>query len=283
MPEEEEGIFYHLKQWFKKWRLAIVSVIIGIAVLGISESISSTSFLTSFFKNLLTVLGIALITSVIIGISIESSLLGPMLDLWRKVFSDEIFDIINKALSPINKSFVLKTVQITVSLLEKGNGIYILKINRKYHIQNTSKRKGTYPFTASTSTFYDRSSEEFEFNLDNSRKYVKTVVTKESTGLTKRSLKYDIEFGGREYHWAEVAFEEDVESKDFKLFAVPLAAEQLELNFFHPKNIRVSFESQLRKTEPKRIIQPTAIEEKLQMQDVLPYQFILAEWDIEKS
>ena len=283
MPEEEEGIFHHLKQWFKKWTLAIVSVIIGVAVVGISESISSTSFLTSFFKNLLIVLGIGLITSVIVGISIESSLLDRMLEPWRKVFSNEIFDIINKALSPINKSFVLETVQITVSLLEKGNGIYMLKINRKYYIKNTSSRKGTYPFTASTSTFYDRSSEEFEFTLDNSRKDVKTEVTKEPTGLTKRSLKYDIKFDGKQKRWAEVAFEEEVESKDFKLFAVPLATEQLELNFFHPKNIRVSFESQLRKTEPKPIIHPTAIEEKLQIQNVLPYQFILAEWDIEKS
>jgi len=279
MPEEEEGIFYHLKQWFKKWTLAIMSVIIGVAVLGISESISSTSFLTSFFKNLLTVLGIALITSVIVGISIESSLLGRMLDPWRKVFSDEIFDIINKALSPINKSFVFKTVQITVNLLEKGNGKYILKINRKYHILNTSRRKGTYPFGASTSTFYDRSSEEFEFTLDGSRKDVKTKVTKQPTGLTKRSLKYDIEFGGKEDRWAEVAFEEDAESKDFKLFAVPLATEHLELNFFHPENIRVSFESQLRKPKQK----PNENPEKLQMENVLPYQFILAQWDIKKS
>jgi len=283
MPEEEEGIFYHLKQWFKRWKLAIMSVIIGVAVLGISELISSTSFLTSFSKNLLTVLGIALITSVIVAISIESSLLGTMLDPWRKVFSDEIFDIINEALLSVNKSFVFKTVEITVNLLEKGNGKYILKIKREYLIRNTSRRKGTYLFTASTSTFYDQSSEEFKFTLDGSPKEVKTDVIKQSPGITIRQLKYDIEFGGKEEHTVEIAWEEDAESKDFKIFAVPLATENLTLNFSHPKNIGVSFGSRLLEPQVKTVLYSTTIDEILTIDSVLPFQYILAQWDINKS
>lgn len=277
MPEEVENIFYYLKQWFNRWTLAIASVALGVISVGVSEFINPTIFLASLIKDLLTILGIALITSVVVGISIESHMSGVILEPWINLFSQETLGIIKSTILDVNKSFVFNRVDMTATLVKK-DGKYLLEMTRKFIIFNTSRRNDKYTFTARTGTFFHKTPKEFSLTLDGISQKITTVVTTDPSGMTTRSLTYPVEFEGKSAHTIEITHEEDADYKDFKIFTVPLATEILELHFHHPTNIKVSIESSTRKHIPSQKLHPTTHEEFLLVQNLLPFQFILAEW-----
>jgi hypothetical protein len=200
-----------------------------------------------------------------------------MLEPWMNLFSTEILGIIKATLLDVNKSFVFKEVDMTATLVKK-DGEYVLEMIRKFSILNTSKRGSTYTFTARTGTFFHKTPKDFSLTLDGIPQKIETVVTSEPSEMTTRSLTYPIEFDGKATHTVEITHEEDADSKDFKIFTVPLATEILKLNLHHPMNLQVSLESSTKKHGPTQKHHPTTHEESIIIQNLLPFQFILAEW-----